>query len=182
MRNRVLSKVPHVRISLALLLTLVSLALSGCGGGGGSSSTPNPNPNPNPGGGTGGTGSGFAVSGKVVDTVSGGPVVGATITIAGSTAARSVATGSDGTFTVTDVSPTATTFSIARPASVGGYSDYVIYQAKRYDPTACTLPLPTLTANSTTPLPGNIQLYGAANSEAPPPPPLIGPTGGVCGI
>ena len=165
MRKTVLWQSPHVRASLSALLVFVAIMIIvGCGGGGGN--------------GGGGVGGGIPpgqnpllpfVSGRVID-FSSPPhgIVGTTVTLfaPGLPNLNVQVTSSDGSFTVANVSTAYSTFTVTSPDTSQWYN-YALYAAKKYDTTACRLPLPTLVAGNNA-LPSNVLLYGTASPPAPP--------------
>ena len=165
---------------LMLMALATALVLAGCGGGGGGGGSTGGTNGPPPIGTPGSSGNRLAaIAGKVVDNAgTGNPVAGAVVSIVGSTAAAT--TDSNGNFTVSNVPPTATLFTVTSPNTVT-YPNLVSYLNNTYntDPSRaggqCQLPLPALQATVKTGLPANIQMFNnsAANSGSttPPPPP-----------
>jgi hypothetical protein len=163
------------------MMIVLTLSLAGCGGGGSSSgnsgnSGSTGNNSGSTGNNTGGSTPTLAtVNGFVLDnTPSHNPVQGALVTVivSGGTN-RTATTAADGSFVVTNVALTATSFKVASPNPVA-YYNYADYgpNGSLYDLNACTLPLPTLVAGANT-LSSDIYMFlGGTN---PPPPP---PTGG----
>jgi hypothetical protein len=188
MRKSVLWKHIHVRLSLAVCIALAaSLAFAGCGGGGGSSSNNNGSGsgsgNNGSGSGTGGgtPNSSLAVVSGIVQDTNGSPVLGATVSIVGTTPALAASTGSDGKFQINNVPLNAAFFQVTSPTLTKYYNSGT-YNGNRYsfgtDSQACTVPLPTLTAGAD-PLPAPIVLdIGGTN---PPPPPALNPPVGCPG-
>jgi hypothetical protein len=183
MRKTVLWQSPHVRASLSALLALVVIVfVAGCGGGGGgggnnnggnNNGANNGNNNGNPPPGQNPTLP--FVSGRVTDT--GNPaqgVVGADITLFGTGVPdlHYRVTSADGTFTIANVDPRYTTFSVVSPDTTK-YYNYALYTSKQYDTLNCRLPLPTTLVAGNNNLPTNIVLFSAGNNP-PPPPPLNG--------
>lgn len=164
MRNQTENSRWTVRILLALALC-IAVATAGCGGGGGGNS----------GNGNGGNGGGVTqdpnlaiVKGQL--TSGGQPVVGAIVTAGGR---MSAPTGSNGSFTVNNVPPGTTGFTITIPTGAG-YSNSVSYGNATYDTTNKNNPLPlggTLTAGGTLTLTNGIMVFPSSNVNNPPPPP-----------
>ncbi len=171
MRKSVLWNLSHVRLSLALLLALMgSLAINGCGGGGGSS---NNNTGGNTGGTTGTTGdpTKATITGTVTDTTtSAGPVVGATVSVSGTS--FSTKTGADGKFTIINA-PVGTVGVIVTTPDPNAYYGVVLYNSKLYgDPAKCPIGLTTQASSKGTSPVGTVQLYPGGTN--PPPPPYVG--------
>jgi hypothetical protein len=179
MRKTVLWQAPHVRASLSALLALVAIVIVvGCGGGGGGG-----------GGGNNGTTNGTTtnggpppgqnptlpfISGRVTDTSSPAQgVPGATITLFGTGVPNinKTVTSTDGTFTIANVDPRYTAFSVLSPDTSKWYN-FALYNSKQYDTVNCRLPLPALQAGNNN-LSSTVALFSAGNNP-PPPPPLNG--------
>ncbi len=180
MINRALKNYPFAPLFMLVSLA-TALVLAGCGGGGGGGGGTTGGNNGPPAIGTpGSSGNSLAaIAGKVVDNVgTGNPVAGALVSIVGSNATAS--TDSNGNFTVSNVPPAATLFTVTSP-NIVTYPDLIAYLNLTYntDPARlggqCQLPLPALAATVKTALPANIQMFNnsAANSGSttPPPPP-----------
>ena len=153
MRNRVFWNSPHTRILACLsLLGVMALALAGCGGGGG-------------GGGPVVTPTTVSVSGTVKDTA-GNPVVGALVSIVGTT--LSTRTDAGGHYSFASVPVTATAFKVTNP-DTSAYFSYANFNTKLYDIIACTFPLPTSLHTGTNTV-SEVDLYVGGSSPPPPPP------------
>ncbi len=173
MRNRVFLNSPRIQLSVALGAALLALALAGCGGGGGGSSSNNGGGNNGNGNGSGSNSALATITGSVRDTSpSHSAVLGAVVTVVVPGGSNRVAvTNSAGTFVLTNVPLTTTSFTVAAPTG-GAYYNYANYDGAYYDLSACTLKLPKLQAGANAPY-TEVDLYlGGGN---PPPPP---PTGG----
>ncbi len=178
MINRAPRKYSHAPF-LIIMTLLTALILAGCGGGGGGGTSGGTN-GPPPIGTPGSSGNSLAaIAGRVVDNVgSGNPVVGAVVSIVGS--AASATTDVNGNFTVSNVPPAATLFTVTSP-NTAVYPNLVAYLNNTYNTNPnrvggqCQMPLPALQATVKTALPGTIQMFNnnAANSgnTTPPPPP-----------
>ena len=164
MRKSVLWNLPRVRLSFALLFALMgSLAISGCGGGGGSS-TPNPTP-------INGDPTKAAITGIVVDTTtSAAPIVGATVSVAGTS--LSAKTGADGKFSIINA-PVGTVGLIITSPDPTVYYNVVLYHSNIYnDSSVCPLSVTTQASSKGASSAGTIQLFPSGTN--PPPPPYTG--------
>ncbi len=166
MRKSVLWNLPHVRLSFALLFALMgSLSISGCGGGGGGSPTPKPPQT------TTGDPTKAAITGVVVDTTtSAAPVVGATVSVAGTS--LSAKTGADGKFSIINA-PVGTVGLIVTSPDPTVYYNVVLYHSNIYnDFSTCPLSVTTQASSKGTSSAGTIQLFPSGTN--PPPPPYTG--------
>ena len=176
MRKTVLWQSPHVRASLSALLALAAITIVvGCGGGGGGGGNNNGAGNNNGGNPPPGQNPTLPfINGRVTDnSIPAMGVVNATITLfgAGVPDVNARVTSSDGTFTIANVDPRYTAFSVISPDTAKWYN-YALYLTKQYDTLNCRLPLPKLVAGNNN-LPGSVLLFSAGNNP-PPPPPLNG--------
>jgi hypothetical protein len=150
-------------ISIALACSFLVFTYAGCGGSDGSGSVNAPPGNP----------ALATIEGVVKDTSTNhNPVVGAVITVTGTTLAAT--SDAQGNFVVTNVPLNATSFSVTNPNTAAYYS-WVDYNSNLYYLINCTLPLPRLVAGINQPF-TEIDMYINSVVNAPPAPPSVCPS------
>jgi hypothetical protein len=155
------------KLIVVIAWTLFLAIIIGCGGGGGSATTGTT-------GTTDGGGTGTRVSGTVVAQGTGAAVPGARVLFYNAAGVQigMATTNNQGNFNAL-VPTSAARFHIDETSLGSSYYKAYTYQGLRYSMLipACTAPLPTLTQDQTTPLPGPIQI---PRTTGPPPPPPNG--------
>ncbi|HLK58408.1 MAG TPA: carboxypeptidase-like regulatory domain-containing protein, partial [Chthonomonadaceae bacterium] len=94
------------------------------------------------------------------------PVQNAVVSIVGTN--RTATTNAQGVYTITNVPPAATLFTVTSPDPFT-YYNYAQFQSKQYDTIQCKLPLPALAANTVAQV-ADVWLYNGGQNPPPPPP------------